>query len=227
MSTTRLPALWTRLKPSTTSVSKVKKAVRIPVPQTASEYLKYIPGSTILSLSKPSESQRLDIIRYKNEETKARVESKMKSDVPREVLDWTEALTSDFEKNSVKDSITRKPKNNGKDIQKKTVFAFVEDDADEKIRYYVTELLRANAKSGIILKYLENIADLILKFPHTKEYALKKGLDKSLLFLKKNKSDRSITKACDKVLVLLGHVKPVNGNGIRILSVDGGGVRGN
>lgn len=39
-------------------------------------------------------------------------------------------------------------------------------------------------------------------------------------------TDQSVLEAVNEAFALLGHTDPVPGNGIRILSIDGGGVRG-
>jgi len=54
----------------------------------------------------------------------------------------------------------------------------------------------------------------------------KEGAIRVLLRIKKKHSAEPIQSAINVAFALLGHTNPVAGNGIRILSIDGGGTRG-
>ncbi|XP_066149047.1 calcium-independent phospholipase A2-gamma-like [Euwallacea fornicatus] len=76
---------------------------------------------------------------------------------------------------------------------------------------------------------LARIEDLIIHlktYPETKHGAVKEGAIRLLLRLKRKHPSENVQSAINVAFALLGYSKPVAGNGIRILSIDGGGTRG-
>lgn len=64
------------------------------------------------------------------------------------------------------------------------------------------------------------------QFPEAKGYLVKDGAVTILLRMRDSVNDTPIQKMIREIFARLGHVDPVPGWGIRILSIDGGGMRG-
>ncbi|KAL1463344.1 hypothetical protein WDU94_015102 [Cyamophila willieti] len=76
------------------------------------------------------------------------------------------------------------------------------------------------------LKRTEELVDLISKYPAARVYAVKEGAIKLLLRTREKYSDDALQQVIREALAILGYVEPLPGRGIRILSIDGGGIRG-
>ncbi|XP_032690299.1 calcium-independent phospholipase A2-gamma-like isoform X2 [Odontomachus brunneus] len=76
---------------------------------------------------------------------------------------------------------------------------------------------------------LRRIDDLLLhidQYPETRHYAIKEGAIKVLLRTRQNTKDEQIKASIREALAVMGYVDPLPNRGIRILSIDGGGIRG-
>lgn len=73
---------------------------------------------------------------------------------------------------------------------------------------------------------IECLIEHLKKYPEAKHNAVKDGAIRMLLRMRQQSHDINVDNALNEAFALLGHTDPVKGNGIRILSIDGGGVRG-
>ncbi|KAJ3638115.1 hypothetical protein MTP99_001523 [Tenebrio molitor] len=86
-------------------------------------------------------------------------------------------------------------------------------------------LLNARSQESI-LNRIEDLNNHLNKYPQAKHIAVKNHAICLLLKIKQRTIDNEITSAVNEALALLGYASPVPGKGVRILSIDGGGVRG-
>ncbi|KAF5283852.1 hypothetical protein FQA39_LY04672 [Lamprigera yunnana] len=76
---------------------------------------------------------------------------------------------------------------------------------------------------------LENIHQLIShikQFPEAKSQLMKEGVIRLLLRIRQRTKDSEVNSFINEAFALLGYSKPLPGQGIRILTIDGGGTRG-
>ncbi|GFX65475.1 calcium-independent phospholipase A2-gamma [Trichonephila clavipes] len=95
----------------------------------------------------------------------------------------------------------------------------------QRSRFLVSSLADASSSGSQLLR-LEEVCKHLLLYPEQKTIMCKAGLVKTALLLKSNYSDKAIQEQARCVLALVGYHEPPKGNGIRILSIDGGGTRG-
>ncbi|XP_026288906.1 calcium-independent phospholipase A2-gamma isoform X1 [Frankliniella occidentalis] len=76
------------------------------------------------------------------------------------------------------------------------------------------------------LKRLEDLLEHFYRFPESKMYAGKEGAVNVLLRVRNEAKDEPTIAISREILTILGYVDPVPGPGIRVLSIDGGGIRG-
>lgn len=85
----------------------------------------------------------------------------------------------------------------------------------------------ALAESDTIkLMRIEDLICYLKQYPEAKHNAVKEGTVRTLLRIRQTTNDQGILQALNEAFALLGYTDPVPGKGIRILSIDGGGVRG-
>lgn len=99
----------------------------------------------------------------------------------------------------------------------------------ETVSYRTNEIVSSlNLAEDTTTKLLkiEELIDHLKEHPEAKHNAVKDGAIRILLRIRKSVTDQSVLEAVNEAFALLGHTDPVPGNGIRILSIDGGGVRG-
>ncbi|XP_050929192.1 calcium-independent phospholipase A2-gamma isoform X1 [Lates calcarifer] len=107
-------------------------------------------------------------------------------------------------------------------LQREKIIARV--SVDNRTRGLVQALHRAS-DVRVYINRVEDLSYHLLEFPETRGVAVKEKVIPCLLRLKQA-SDPGLRAAVREALALVGYHKPVKGRGIRILSIDGGGLRG-
>ncbi|XP_017261729.1 calcium-independent phospholipase A2-gamma isoform X2 [Kryptolebias marmoratus] len=107
-------------------------------------------------------------------------------------------------------------------LQREKIIARV--SVDNRTRALVQALHRAS-DVRVYISRVEDLSYHLLEFPETRGVAVKDQVIPCLLRLKQA-NDPSLRAAVREALALVGYQKPVRGRGIRILSIDGGGLRG-
>ncbi|XP_011340273.1 calcium-independent phospholipase A2-gamma isoform X2 [Ooceraea biroi] len=76
---------------------------------------------------------------------------------------------------------------------------------------------------------IRRIEDLLVhvdQYPEARHYAIKEGAIRILLRARQKANDEQIRAPIREALAVMGYTDPLPGRGIRILSIDGGGIRG-
>ncbi|CAL1673685.1 unnamed protein product [Lasius platythorax] len=73
---------------------------------------------------------------------------------------------------------------------------------------------------------IEELLLHIEQYPEARHYAIKEGAIKILLRTRQKTKDEQINASLREALAVMGYNDPLPGRGIRILSIDGGGIRG-
>ncbi|XP_037624324.1 calcium-independent phospholipase A2-gamma-like [Sebastes umbrosus] len=107
-------------------------------------------------------------------------------------------------------------------LQREKIIARV--SVDNRTRGLVQSLHRAS-DVRVYINRVEDLSYHLLEFPETSGVAIKEQVVPCLLRLKQA-SDPGLRAAVSEALTLVGYHKPVKGRGVRILSIDGGGLRG-
>ncbi|XP_057693201.1 calcium-independent phospholipase A2-gamma-like isoform X2 [Corythoichthys intestinalis] len=107
-------------------------------------------------------------------------------------------------------------------VQREKIIARV--SVDNRTRALVQALHRAT-DVRVYISRVEDLSYHLLEFPETCGVAVKEKVIPCLLRLQQA-SDPGLREAVREALTLVGYTKPVKGRGIRILSIDGGGLRG-
>uniref|UniRef100_A0A665WKW7 Calcium-independent phospholipase A2-gamma-like n=1 Tax=Echeneis naucrates TaxID=173247 RepID=A0A665WKW7_ECHNA len=107
-------------------------------------------------------------------------------------------------------------------LQREKIIARV--SVDNRTRALVQALHRAS-DVRVYINRVEDLSYHLLEFPETRGVAVKEKVIPCLLRLKQA-NDPGLRAAVREALALVGYHKPVKGRGIRILSIDGGGLRG-
>jgi calcium-independent phospholipase A2-gamma len=100
-----------------------------------------------------------------------------------------------------------------------------EESVASRTQQILALLLNARSQESI-LNRIEDLNNHLNKYPQAKHIAVKNHAICLLLKIKQRTIDHEITSAVNEALALLGYASPVPGKGVRILSIDGGGVRG-
>ncbi|BES89853.1 Patatin-like phospholipase [Nesidiocoris tenuis] len=90
---------------------------------------------------------------------------------------------------------------------------------------YVSELFYADA-DFVIMKKMDTLFNHLTKYPEARQYAVKIGCIDKLIQLRAKNQSHPVQQEAQKTLAALGHADPPKARGIRILSIDGGGMRG-
>ncbi|XP_064099682.1 calcium-independent phospholipase A2-gamma-like [Macrobrachium nipponense] len=96
---------------------------------------------------------------------------------------------------------------------------------DARTRFLVKGIGDHLTEAGRLRK-LESLCKHIRDFPQAKGVAVKQGGISKLLRILERTEDRYVEYEAREALALLGYTPPVSGHGIRLLTIDGGGVRG-
>ncbi|XP_038164840.1 calcium-independent phospholipase A2-gamma-like [Cyprinodon tularosa] len=107
-------------------------------------------------------------------------------------------------------------------LQREKIIARV--SVDNRTRALVQALHRAS-DVRVYISRVEDLSYHLLEFPETRGVAVKEKVIPRLLRLEQA-NDPGLRAAVREALALVGYHKPVKGRGIRILSIDGGGLRG-
>uniref|UniRef100_A0A3Q0R0C0 PNPLA domain-containing protein n=1 Tax=Amphilophus citrinellus TaxID=61819 RepID=A0A3Q0R0C0_AMPCI len=107
-------------------------------------------------------------------------------------------------------------------LQREKIIARV--SVDNRTRALVQALHRASDVK-VYINRVEDLSYHLLEFPETCGVAVKENVIPCLLRLEQA-NNLGLRAAVREALALVGYHKPVKGRGIRILSIDGGGVRG-
>ncbi|XP_068169524.1 calcium-independent phospholipase A2-gamma-like isoform X2 [Antennarius striatus] len=107
-------------------------------------------------------------------------------------------------------------------LQREKIIARV--SVDNRTRALVQGLHRAS-DVRVYINRVEDLSYHLLEFPETCGVAVKEKVIPCLLRLKQA-NDPGLRAAVREALALVGYHAPVKGRGIRILSIDGGGLRG-
>ncbi|KAK7081098.1 Calcium-independent phospholipase A2-gamma [Halocaridina rubra] len=96
---------------------------------------------------------------------------------------------------------------------------------DARTRYLVKGLGDHLTEVGRLTK-IESLCAHLRQHPQAKGVAVKKGGITKLLRILEKTGDECVESEAREALALLGYTAPVMGQGIRLLTIDGGGVRG-
>ncbi|XP_072242271.1 calcium-independent phospholipase A2-gamma-like [Leuresthes tenuis] len=107
-------------------------------------------------------------------------------------------------------------------LQREKIIARV--SVDNRTRALVQALQRAS-DVRVYISRVEDFSYHLLEFPETRVVAVKEKVIPCLLRLKQA-GDPGLRAAVREALALVGYHEPVRGRGVRILSIDGGGLRG-
>ncbi|KAJ8925966.1 hypothetical protein NQ315_009819 [Exocentrus adspersus] len=91
---------------------------------------------------------------------------------------------------------------------------------------HLVSSLHAIGNTPAASQVIEDLIAHLKQYPEAKHNAVKGGAVRTLLRIRTGTAEQKLLGALNEALALLGHTDPVPGNGIRILSIDGGGVRG-
>ncbi|XP_033370669.1 calcium-independent phospholipase A2-gamma isoform X2 [Parus major] len=107
-------------------------------------------------------------------------------------------------------------------LQREKIIARV--SIDNRTRALV-QAIRRSSNQRVCINRVEELTYHLLEFPESRGVAIKEKLIPCLLRLRQA-NDESLQAAVRETLALIGYTDPVEGWGIRILSIDGGGTRG-
>ncbi|XP_076048519.1 calcium-independent phospholipase A2-gamma-like isoform X2 [Oratosquilla oratoria] len=91
---------------------------------------------------------------------------------------------------------------------------------------YVVQCLHDHLTVAGKLRRLEDLCSHLIQYPHAQGLAVKSESIPKLIRMLKCTEDSEVESQVREALALLGYTPPVKGQGIRLLSIDGGGVRG-
>ncbi|NXK59378.1 PLPL8 phospholipase, partial [Sylvietta virens] len=95
---------------------------------------------------------------------------------------------------------------------------------DNRTRALV-QAIRRSSNQKVCINRVEELTYHLLEFPESRGVAIKEKLIPCLLRLRQA-NDESLQAAVRETLALIGYTDPVEGWGVRILTIDGGGTRG-
>ncbi|XP_074646109.1 calcium-independent phospholipase A2-gamma-like [Tubulanus polymorphus] len=109
-------------------------------------------------------------------------------------------------------------------IVKKKANVVTKADLNRRTRALVTALKTTESNMSRVTR-LEELSKHLLAYPEARSAALKTNITSHLLRIRHTK-DKALLAQINETLAILGHVDPVKGKGIRLLTLDGGGTRG-
>lgn len=94
-----------------------------------------------------------------------------------------------------------------------------------RTRHVLNSIVSAESNASK-LRRLEDLLLHVDQYPEARHYAIKEGGIRVLLRTRQKTKDEQIKASIREALAVMGYVDPLPGRGIRILSIDGGGIRG-
>ncbi|XP_046828933.1 calcium-independent phospholipase A2-gamma-like isoform X2 [Vespa crabro] len=94
-----------------------------------------------------------------------------------------------------------------------------------RTRHVLTSIVNAES-SASKCRRIEDLLAHIDRYPEARHYAIKEGAISTLLRIRQTNNDEKIQGSIRESLAIMGYNDPPTGRGIRILSIDGGGIRG-
>ncbi|XP_015171911.1 PREDICTED: calcium-independent phospholipase A2-gamma-like isoform X2 [Polistes dominula] len=94
-----------------------------------------------------------------------------------------------------------------------------------RTRYLLNSIIIAKSTTSK-WRRIEDLLTHIDQYPEARHYAIKEGALSTLLRMRQKTKDEQIKASIRESLAIMGYVDPPIGRGIRILSIDGGGIRG-
>ncbi|XP_018402575.1 PREDICTED: calcium-independent phospholipase A2-gamma-like isoform X3 [Cyphomyrmex costatus] len=94
-----------------------------------------------------------------------------------------------------------------------------------RTRHVLNSIVSAESNASK-LRRLEELLLHVDQYPEARHYAIKEGAIRILLQTRQKTKDEQIKASIREALAVMGYIDPLPGRGIRILSIDGGGIRG-
>ncbi|XP_043250117.1 calcium-independent phospholipase A2-gamma-like isoform X2 [Colletes gigas] len=94
-----------------------------------------------------------------------------------------------------------------------------------RTRHVLNSIITAESNASR-WRRIEDLLTHIDQYPEAKHYAIKEGAIRMLLKTQRKTKNEEIKASTREALAVLGYVDPLPGRGIKILSIDGGGMRG-
>lgn len=94
-----------------------------------------------------------------------------------------------------------------------------------RTRHVLTSIVTAESNISR-WRRIEDFLTHIDQYPEARHYAIKEGAIPILLRIRQRTKDEQIKASIREALAVVGYIDPPLGRGIRILSIDGGGIRG-
>ncbi|XP_070530958.1 calcium-independent phospholipase A2-gamma isoform X2 [Cardiocondyla obscurior] len=94
-----------------------------------------------------------------------------------------------------------------------------------RTRHVLNSIVSAESSSSK-LRRLEDLLLHVDQYPEARHYAIKEGAIRILLRTRQTAKDEQMKACLREALAVMGYIDPLPGRGIRILSIDGGGIRG-
>ncbi|XP_017891193.1 calcium-independent phospholipase A2-gamma-like isoform X2 [Ceratina calcarata] len=91
---------------------------------------------------------------------------------------------------------------------------------------HVLNSIETAESNGSRLRRIEDLLVHVDQYPEARHYAIKEGAVRVLLRTRRRSEDEQVKASVREALAVLGYTDPLPGKGIRILSIDGGGIRG-
>lgn len=94
-----------------------------------------------------------------------------------------------------------------------------------RTRHVLNSIITAESNASR-WRRIEDLLIHIDQYPEARHYAIKEGAIRILLKTRRKIKDDQIEASIREALAVLGYIDPLPGRGIRVLSIDGGGMRG-
>uniref|UniRef100_A0A224XGJ0 Putative calcium independent phospholipase A2 gamma n=1 Tax=Megacormus gertschi TaxID=1843536 RepID=A0A224XGJ0_9SCOR len=111
-----------------------------------------------------------------------------------------------------------------KDENSHITYKVAKSNVESRSRFLVKSLLSASSETSMLYR-LQEMGKHLLKYPDQKDVMVKENAIPVTLRIRQSSND-SVQAVAQEILSLLGYSDPPCGAGVRILSIDGGGIRG-